>query len=186
MLREDRSVRRRRLFSLWDRGIQTDDEGLLSATPERLALELVAGLSGRVLDGTCGVGALAIAAARSGCQVVACDLHGPRLEMARHNAALYGVSLELRRQSVVELLREDRGFDALLLDPPWGGRGYDRAGMRAEDLPFPLLETLELAPDRVVLKLPRSFLTASLPGAWRWSAAVDERGVFKFLVGRRP
>lgn len=186
LLREDRTVRRTRLFSRWEQGIQTDDEGLLSATPEALALDFVQGLSGRVLDGTCGVGALAIAAARRGCSVVACDLDGPRLEMARHNARIYGVELDLRCADVLDILRSDGPFDALILDPPWGGRDYDRQGMRAQDLPFPLLEALELAPPVVRLKLPRSFLTQSLPGDWRWSAAVDARGVFKFLVGRRP
>lgn len=181
--REPQLQRRRRLFSRWEQGVRVDDEGLMSATPEALALELVQGLSGEVLDGTCGVGAMAIAAARVGCQVSACDLSSERLEMARHNAALYGVPLRLLCQDVRRALSGD--FDALILDPPWGGRDYDRQGIRAEDLPFPLLEVLDLAPARVRIKLPRSFVCASLPGQWSWRAAVDERGQLKFLVASR-
>jgi trimethylguanosine synthase len=176
-------VRRRRLFSKWEQGIQVDDEGLLSATPEALALELVQGLKGRVLDGTCGVGAMAIAAARVGCQVVACDLSAARLEMARHNAGLYGVALELVCQDVRVALQGE--FDALILDPPWGGRDYDRQGMRAQDLPFPLLQVIAQAPETVRIKLPRSFVCASLPGQWSWRGAVDARGQLKFLVASR-
>lgn len=181
--REPQIQRRRRLFSRWEEGIRVDDEGLMSATPEALALELVQGLSGRVLDGSCGVGAMAIAAARVGCQVSACDLSAQRLEMARHNAGLYGVRLELLCQDVLEALNGN--FDALILDPPWGGRDYDRQGIRAEDLPFPLLEVLALAPATVRIKLPRSFVCASLPGQWSWRAAVDARGQLKFLVASR-
>ena len=181
--REPQILRRRRLFSRWEQGIQVDDEGLLSATPEALALELVQGLSGRVLDGSCGAGAMAIAAARVGCQVVACDLNQERLEMARHNAALYGVQLELLRQDVRVALQDK--FDALILDPPWGGRDYNRQDIRVEDLPFPLLKALELAPATVRIKLPRSFVCDSLPGRWSWRAAVDARGQLKFLVASR-
>ena len=182
-LRAPQIQRRRRLFSRWEQGIRVDDEGLMSATPEALALELVQGLSGRVLDGSCGVGAMAIAAARVGCRVTACDLSAQRLEMARHNASLYGVPLKLLCQDVLEAVKGE--FDALILDPPWGGRDYDRQGMRAEELPFPLLEVLELAPSTVRIKLPRSFVCDSLPGQWSWRAAVDERGQLKFLVASR-
>lgn len=183
--REPQAQRRRRLFSRWDQGVQVDDVGLLSATPEALALELAQGLRGRVLDGSCGVGAMAIAAARVGCEVVACDLSQARLDMARHNAGLYGVQLTLICQDLRQVLAEQGAFDALILDPPWGGRDYDRQGMTAAELPFPLLEVLAQAPQRVRIKLPRSFVCASLPGDWAWRAAVDARKQLKFLVASR-
>jgi predicted RNA methylase len=103
--------------------------------------------------------------------------------MARHNAALYGVQLELLRQDVRVALQDK--FDALILDPPWGGRDYNRQDIRVEDLPFPLLKALELAPATVRIKLPRSFVCDSLPGRWSWRAAVDARGQLKFLVASR-
>ena len=184
--REPRSSRRRRLFSRWFEGIQADDEGLLSATGEALARDFVRGLEGRVLDGTCGIGSLAIAAAQEpGVEgVLAVDTHPGRLEMAGHNARIYGVELELRRGSVLDVLWEPH--DALILDPPWGGRDYDRAGMGVADLDFPLAEVLERTRAPVRLKLPRSFRVEQLPGGpWRFRAAVDGRGVLKFLVAER-
>ncbi|MCB9758510.1 MAG: methyltransferase domain-containing protein [Alphaproteobacteria bacterium] len=186
--REDRLTRRRRLFSRWSEGIQVDDEGLLSATPEALALAMSEGLRGVVLDGTCGVGAWAIAAARQPevSRVIAVDLHAGRLAMARHNAGLYGVAerIDFVCGDTLEALRQ-RPCDALLLDPPWGGRDYDRQRVTLDDLGMDLRPLLAAAPERVVLKLPRSFNTATLPGDWRWSAAVDARGVLKLLVARR-
>jgi trimethylguanosine synthase len=181
--REDRSVRRRRLFSRWDQGIRVDDEGLWSITPEALADHAVRGLTGHVLDGTCGVGSLAIAAARAGCTVTACDLSASRLAMAEHNASLYGVRLNTVRADVRQLLASG-DFDALILDPPWGGVDYDRDRMTPDRLPFPLLQVLERAPRTVRLKLPRSFAVETLPG-FTWSAAVDARDQLKFLLGSR-
>ncbi|MCB9743088.1 MAG: methyltransferase [Alphaproteobacteria bacterium] len=186
--REDRLQRRRRLFSRWSEGVQVDDEGLLSATPEALAERLSQGIRGRVLDGTCGVGAWTIALARRPqvTEVVAADLHAGRLEMARHNARLYGVEDRIRfvHAPAAEALALGP-FDAMVLDPPWGGRGYDREALRLEDLGMELRPLLEAGPPRVALKLPRSFVTDSLPGPWRWQAMADARGVIKLLEARR-
>lgn len=184
--REDRGLRRRRLFSRWDLGVQTDDEGLISATPEALASRLVASLSGVVMDGTCGVGSLSVALARNPAvtAVLAVDTHAGRLKMARHNAALYGVESRIRflHQDVAEALRT-HAADALVLDPPWGGRSYDRERVGLDDLGLDLMAVLALAPRRVVLKLPHSFAvsTLSVGGPWRWSGLIDERGKLKFL-----
>ena len=183
---EPRSTRRRRLFSRWFQGVQTDEQGLVSLTPEALAEDFVAGLSGRVIDGTCGVGALAIAAARNPEveAVLAVDTDMGRLRMAAHNAGLYGATLGLRHGSALDVLWEPH--DALLLDPPWGGRDYDRKGMGLADLDFPLAEVLERTSAHVRVKLPRSFRVSELPGGpWRFRAAVDGRGIFKFVVAER-
>ena len=56
--RSDEKTRRRRLFSRWYEGIRSDEEGLYSLTPEALAVQMVRGLEGVVVDGTCGLGAL--------------------------------------------------------------------------------------------------------------------------------
>ena len=176
---------RRRLFSRWYEGVQADDEGLFSITPEALATEMVEGVSGTVLDATCGVGSLAIAAARAGARVVASDTSQARLDMAGHNAGLYGVELELRRGPASRVVAEVE-HDVLLLDPPWGGRDYDRDSVGLEELGFDLRPVLAASRAEVRVKLPRSFRVDELPGGpWSFRAAVDDRGVLKFLVATR-
>lgn len=89
-----RGERRRELFSRWAEGIEADDEGLFSATPEALADVIARGLRGTVIDATCGIGAISLALARSPevDRVIAIDRDPDRLAMARHNAGIYGVS----------------------------------------------------------------------------------------------
>lgn len=187
--REDRAARRRRLFSRWDEGIEADDEGLVGATPEALAERIASGARGVVVDGTCGVGALAIAFARQPAvtKVIALDLDADRLRMARHNAGIYGVEdrIELVRADIVDRAGAIEA-DLLVLDPPWGGRGYDRERVAIEDLGLDLAMVLARFTGPVVLKLPRSFDPATLPGiGWTLEALVDERGLVKMLIARR-
>ncbi len=183
---EPRRDRRRRLFSRWFEGIQVDDEGLYSATPEALADRIAAGLSGVVVDATCGVGAIAIALARSPSvtRVVAIDRDATRLRMAAHNAGVYGVAdrIDFRVGDALEIVPTLR-FDALVIDPPWGGRDYDRARVTQAELGMPIAPLLDLP--RVVLKLPRSFDVATLPTTFVVEALRDDRGVLKMLVARR-
>jgi 16S rRNA G966 N2-methylase RsmD len=186
-LREDRAERRRRLFSRWEQGIEVDDEGLLSATPEALALRIAHGARGVVLDGTCGVGALSIAYARQPEveRVIAVDLDPSRAQMARANARAYGVErrVEVVVGDIVELACRVRA-DLLVLDPPWGGREYDRERVGLAGLGLDVSAALERFAGPVVLKLPRSFDAEELPG-FRFEAMVDDRGVLKMLVARR-
>jgi len=176
------------LFSKWYDGIQADDEGLYSATPEALADEMVQGLSGVVLDGTCGIGALAIAAARvpTVTHVVAVDNHKHRLEMAAKNARIYGVDERItfvhgRCEEQISLIEHD----VLLLDPPWGGRDYDKQGMHIHELSINIEDVLAAHTGQIRMKLPRSFSVDELSGGWKPKAAVDDRGVIKFLVLER-
>jgi len=185
--REPLSTRRRRLFSRWEEGVLVDEEGLYSATPEALADRLVQGLSGVVIDGTCGVGAITLALARRQevTQIIAVDLHAGRLELARHNLRLYGLGSKVRLvcADAREVIAHSPA-DGLVLDPPWGGPGYDRTAVRAESLGMDLLGVLRHAPQDVVLKLPPSFVVESLPGVWAPEPMVDDRGVLKLLAAR--
>jgi hypothetical protein len=179
--RQPRSARQRALFSRWDRGVQVDEEGLYSLTPEPIAMDLARGARGVVIDGTAGLGGLAIAYARQpGVErVVAVERDAERAARLRHNAALYDVELEVRVGDLTDLLGVLRG-DLLVLDPPWGGPG---ARPRTPDeLPFPLLAILARWPGPASLKLPLSF--QPLEGFER-RLVVDERGVPKFLWFRR-
>lgn len=187
--RSPRADRRRALFSRWH-AVGTDDEGLLSLTPEALALRLAEGARGTIVDGTAGLGGLAIAFARQPGvrRVVAVERDEARFAILRHNAAAYGVAtkIDARRADIIALLDQGLTGDLLLLDPPWGGRDYDRSSVALDDIPFDLRRALDRWRGPLLLKLPRSFDVASLPpGPFTPSLAVDERGVVKFLVVRR-
>ena len=186
--REPESQRKRRLFSRWFDGIRVDEEGLFSLTPEALALDMTSGLSGTVVDGTCGVGALAIAAARQPgvTHVSAVDCRRARLDMARHNAALYDVAHRLEFiEARLERWISGQVADWLLLDPPWGGPGYDRKALGMSDLPFPLEGVIASFDGGIRIKLPRSFCVSELGDGWRFRPAVDDRGILKFLIAER-
>jgi len=184
---EPQRVRRQRLFSLFFEGIRYDDEGLYSATPEALALRIAEGLSGRVLDATCGIGSIAIALARTATvrEVVAIDVSAERLAMARHNARLYRVNdrITFAVADVLDVIAKER-FDAIVIDPPWGGRDYDRTRTTIEDLGLDLRRVLAHHGGAVRLKLPKSFVREELPD-FSFEELVDERGVVKMLLASR-
>jgi 16S rRNA G966 N2-methylase RsmD len=184
---EPERVRRERLFSRWSEGIRCDEEGLFSATPEALALRIAEGLAGRVLDGTCGIGSIAIALARTpGVEAVtAVDVSPDRVAMARHNARLYGVEGRIRfRVADVHAVLAAERFDAVVIDPPWGGRDYDRARTTLADLGLDVRRVLAACRGAVRLKLPRSFAREELPG-FVFEELADERGVVKMLLASR-
>ncbi|MBX3271750.1 MAG: methyltransferase [Sandaracinaceae bacterium] len=189
--REPRARRERRLFSRWDREVALDDEARVGLTPEALALAIAARAAGVVLDGTCGAGGLAIALARTAsvARVIAVDRDAARLEVTRHYAARYGVAerIELVHGDVLEVLRARRA-DVLVLDPPWGGRDYDRARVPLDALGLDVATALERFGDgHVLLKLPRSFDPATLPGGpWQLELLLDEREQPKLLLAERP
>ena len=151
-------------------------------------MEMTTGLTGRVVDATCGVGALAIAAARQpGVHSVhAIDCNRSRLDMARHNAEIYRqqgrITFSVAR---AEEVLEEVEADWLLLDPPWGGTDYDRDRVKLSDIPFPVEEVVQKFKGPIRMKLPRSFVAADLGEAWSLQPAVDDRGVLKFLVAER-
>jgi trimethylguanosine synthase len=82
------------LFSLYDQGCQLDDEGWYSITPESIARHTaqLAVTPSLVWDAFCGVAGNAIQFAVAGHHVIASDISLMRLEMARHNAEIYGVA----------------------------------------------------------------------------------------------
>jgi trimethylguanosine synthase len=127
--------RRYNLFSRFDEGIQIDEEGLYSATPEIIALRQAEKMNCKVVvDGFCGVGANAIAFARFGTKVYAIEKDEKRLEMARHNAKIYGVV------DKIKFIHGDFFIEApkikaegtcpepgewVFLDPSWGGPKHE-------------------------------------------------------------
>jgi len=144
-----------------------------------------------VIDACCGVGGSAIGFARAGCEVVAIEPDPERLAMARHNAALYGVSKRILflRGRAEDLLGQQSG-DLVFLDPPWGVDWDRRCALPSS---VPLLQPLrdlcsEQLPDAEVwAKVPPSFDTQQTPGASAravFGAAEGDRRRVKFLLLR--
>lgn len=166
-------------------GTRLDDEGRMSLTPEVLALRLGERARGRrVVDLGCGCGGNAIGFARGGAHVIAVERDAPRLAMARHNARVYGVSIDFRAgdDAVLEALTGD----ILFVDPPWGA-DYDRVrtGLNA----LPLLGRALAAPGfgEVWAKVPPSFATDEVPGGAVepfFGEADGDRQRVKFLLVR--
>ncbi|HEX7481736.1 MAG TPA: methyltransferase domain-containing protein [Polyangiales bacterium] len=148
-------------------GVRLDAEARYSLTPEALAFTLGEHAAGRrVLDCGCGAGGNAIGFARAGCEVVAVERDAARLSLARHNAAVYGVSERIRFVHGDALaVAADEPADVLFVDPPWG-KGYDHVRTTVADLP--LLEQLLPLRQRFAelwAKVPPSFDPGTLPNA---------------------
>ena len=117
---------RYRLFTRFDEGIQLDDEGWYSVTPEAIAFHLAQRCACDVIvDAFCGVGGNTIQFAMTCERVIAIDLDPVRLAMAKHNAKVYGVEDRIEfilgdALEVVPMLKADVVFAS----PPWGGPEY--------------------------------------------------------------
>ncbi len=99
----------------YDRGITLLSLGTADRARRRLVEDAVQpGM--RVLEIGCGTGALTVLAARKGAEVVAFDVSGPMLAMARHRIESTGVSdrvrLEERGVSCMDAI-EDASFDVV-------------------------------------------------------------------------
>lgn len=148
-------------------GVQLDREARYSLTPEAIALELADAARGStVIDAGCGAGGNTIGFARAGASVVAIERDAARLEMARHNARLYGVADRIRfmHGDAMELLPA-LSADVLFVDPPWGEQ-WSRVRCGVDDLPL-LAQLLPLSERFPALwaKLPPSFDPSGIPGS---------------------
>lgn len=116
----------RRLFSRWGEGVRLDEdpEARASLTPEDAAMHTARELSVEgdvVVDAFCGAGGNAIAFARAGARlVITTDTDRRRLEMARHNAKIYGVDDRIRFV-LGDVFALDLNGDVGFFDPPWSG-----------------------------------------------------------------
>lgn len=196
--RADDARRRRATTPGFERpGARVDDVGRVSLTPERLAVRMAGWADGRtVVDAGCGVGGNAIAFARAGSRVIAIEADAARLELARHNAAVYGVGarIEFVHGDAIELVPRHAGADRILfVDPPWGVE-WDRGASTIDELPL-LAALVPLAHGYAELwaKLPPSCAIGSLLAgvaggrvdAMFGEAEGDRRRV-KFVLVRRP
>lgn len=120
--------RRYNLFSRFDEGVEIDEAGLYSATPEKIALEQAEKMNCKiVIDGFGGVGGNTIAFAKIGKKVYAIEKNKARLEMARHNAELYGVENKITFILGDFFIEAPKiKADGVFIDPDWGGPEYKK------------------------------------------------------------
>lgn len=134
-------MQRYNLFSKYDDGIRMDEESWYSVTPENIASHIAdriynsLGPGHRIIvDGFCGVGGNLIQFALSSpsVRVIGCDILPKRVEMAKHNAKIYGVEnqCEFILGDFMNIMHSLKGkkIDAVFLSPPWGGIDYQDIG----------------------------------------------------------
>ncbi|KAJ1723847.1 Trimethylguanosine synthase [Coemansia erecta] len=129
---------RHNLFARFDEGIQIDEEGWYSVTPELIAYDTAERIAqlynpkdkskyGRftVVDAFCGVGGNAIQFAEWCEHVIAIDIDPTRLAMAKNNAEVYGVSdrIEFILGDFYQLAPMLQA-QVVFMSPPWGGPEY--------------------------------------------------------------
>ncbi|NXY58208.1 TGS1 synthase, partial [Callaeas wilsoni] len=126
-------AQRYRLFSRFDEGIKLDREGWFSVTPEKIAEHIAVRVSQSfncdiIVDAFCGVGGNAIQFALTSKRVIAIDIDPEKLQLARHNAEVYGVAehIDFLCGDFMALAAGLRA-DVVFLSPPWGGPDYATA-----------------------------------------------------------
>lgn len=114
------------LFSRFDLGIKLDRESWFSVTPEKVATHTALKCQCDVIvDAFCGAGGNTIQFAKTCRRVIAIDIDPLKIEMAKHNAGVYGVAdkIEFIVGNYMELAAS-LVADAVFLSPPWGGPEY--------------------------------------------------------------
>lgn len=155
-------LQRYRLFSRYDKGIKLDEESWFSVTPENIAKHIADRCKADVvIDGFCGAGGNSIQFARVCRRVIAVDIDPVKVELARHNAAVYGVAdkIEFIVGDFLEVAPRLRG-DVVFLSLPWGGPSYHQKwSFDLKDMKPDLYETFELSKkitDNIAVLLPRN------------------------------
>ncbi|KAF7273595.1 hypothetical protein GWI33_013703 [Rhynchophorus ferrugineus] len=118
--------RRFSLFSRFDEGIKLDEESWYSVTPEKVAKHAAERCACDVIvDAFCGAGGNSIQFAFTCKRVIAIDIDPKKIELAKNNAAVYGV-VDKIEFIVGDFLQLAEGLkaDAVFLSPPWGGPAY--------------------------------------------------------------
>ena len=166
----------------------TDEIGRYSATPESIAgqhAEFFASFKGPVLDPFCGLGGDAIAFAQQGLDVHTAEIDKGRMALAKRNASAFKVDSRIHFYPGDGIAHLDSWVSTfpqylLYLDPPWGGKDWDRSDMGLNQL-FPRLDLIQDFIENAVavtIKLPRSFRTDDLkviPRQWRFHLGLGSK-----------
>ncbi|XP_045804461.1 uncharacterized protein LOC123897747 isoform X2 [Trifolium pratense] len=175
------------LFSRFDDGVNMDEEGWFSVTPEVIAhYQASRCASGTVIDCFTGVGGNAIQFAQRCNHVIAIDIDPSKIGFARHNAAIYRVD-DLIDFIVGDffVLAPKLKADTVFLSPPWGGpdyakvETYDMKTMLRPHDGYTLFNVAKEIASRVVMFLPRNvnfnqLAELSLSACPPWSLEVEK------------
>lgn len=137
-----------------------------------------------IFDPFCGLGGNSIAAAEAGARVFAAELDPHRYTLAQRNAKALHVSERLSLvnasgpDQIATWSQTERRY-ALFLDPPWGGREWDREQMTWDRLfgAYPILISAMRRASVTLLKLPRTFDTETLQflgGSWTFTLELGD------------
>ena len=120
-------AQRYRLFSLFDKGIQMDEESWWSVTPEKIGEHIAERCRCDVIvDAFCGVGSNGIQFAKTCERVIAIDIDPIKIKFAKINAKIYNVSdrIEFIVGDFFQIIPTLKAVDVVFLSPPWGGPKY--------------------------------------------------------------
>ncbi|GJQ78943.1 hypothetical protein Trydic_g110 [Trypoxylus dichotomus] len=119
-------LRRFSLFNRFDQGIKLDEESWYSVTPEEVAKHTAQRLKCNIIvDAFCGAGGNSIQFAQTCSKVIAIDIDPKKIELARNNAQIYGVTDRIEFIIGDFLVLCDKLIaDVVFLSPPWGGPSY--------------------------------------------------------------
>lgn len=130
---------RYRIFLKFDDGIQLDNEGWFSITPERIGHHIAKRFSkcNIIVDLFSGYGGNCIQFALNNCTVLGIEHDLKRIDMARHNSRIYGVEKKIdffHGDVYADFLNVNNvenikniGVDGIFMSPPWGGPEYLRS-----------------------------------------------------------
>ncbi|CAH2039865.1 unnamed protein product, partial [Iphiclides podalirius] len=156
--------KRHSLFHRFDEGIKLDRESWFSVTPENVAWHIASKFAfDTVIDAFCGAGGNTIQFARTCKKVIAIDIDPLKIEMAKHNASVYGVeeNIEFIVGDFFELA-PNLSADMVFLSPPWGGPNYSanhQYDIETMLEPKPASELMKVAgsiTSNIALYLPRN------------------------------
>lgn len=165
-LRSMKKYQRRKynLFHRFDEGIRMDDVSWYSVTPETIAkhharrFRSALPLSSVVLDAFLGGAGNSIQLALEKLNVLAIELCAKRLEIAKHNAGVYGVgdNIDYILGNAYHLIPVLKGVDAVLLSPPWGGPEYLEADTFDSSQFVDLVEKARALTPNIAILLPKN------------------------------
>ncbi|KAL1205058.1 hypothetical protein V5N11_016403 [Cardamine amara subsp. amara] len=185
-------IQRYDLFSRYDQGIELDEEGWYSVTPEEIAIKQAERCRGKVvIDCFSGVGGNTIQFAKVCSSVVAIDIDPVKVELAMNNAKVYGVDnrVDFVIGDFIQLAPSLKG-DVLFLSPPWGGPMYNKVESYKMDMLLPrdgysLFQIAQSITSNIIMFLPRNVDLAQVEElAWLSSPPLTLEIEENFVGGR--
>ncbi|CAL9216814.1 unnamed protein product [Arabidopsis halleri] len=185
-------IQRYDLFSRYDQGIELDEEGWYSVTPEEIAIKQAQRCRGKVvIDCFSGVGGNTIQFAKVCSSVVAIDIDPVKVELAMNNAMVYGVAnrVDFVIGDFIQLAPSLKG-DVVFLSPPWGGPMYRDVQSYKLDMLQPtdgysLFQIAQSITPNIIMFLPRNVDLAQVEElAWLSSPPLTLEIEENFVGGR--